>query len=326
MATIRDRNNKYQAIVRRKGHPELTKTFTFMKDAMQWARRQEALIDSGLWVDRTSANQTTLYELLTRYAKEVTTLKKGRRAEEYRLSKFKTYSISKLAVAAVTPQILAKWRDERLLQVSTGTALRELELISHVFTVAMKDWGIALHSNPVKQIRKPPQGKPRERVLSDEERRKLIDACYQCRNSWIRPIVIFALETGARRGEILELQWKEVNLLSNTARFSTTKTGFSRTIPLSPVCVAMLKDLPRNIYGRVFPITMEALKQAYERAVTRAEISGFTFHDLRHDALTRLAQQGFNILELRAISGHKTMQMLQRYTHLRAEDLAKKFN
>ena len=88
----------------------------------------------------------------------------------------------------------------------------------------------------------------------------------------------------------------------------------------------MLKDLPRNIYGRVFPITMEALKQAYERAVTRAEISGFTFHDLRHDALTRLAQQGFNILELRTISGHKTMQMLQRYTHLRAEDLAKKFN
>lgn len=134
--------------------------------------------------------------------------------------------------------------------------------------------------------------------------------------------MIFALETAARRGEVLSLTWADVCLETATARVDG-KTG-GRSVPLSPACIAMLEGLPSRDDGCVFPITVEALKQAYERAVARAGISDFTFHDLRHDALTRLAKRGFNVLELRAISGHTTANMLQRYVAIDACDLARR--
>lgn len=324
MATVRERKDKWQAIVKRKGYPVITQTFTLKKDAERWARQQETLFDSGLWQDSTTANQTTLYELLDRYAKEVTPSKRGSRAELHVIKYYKSNKLSKLTVSAITPMLVAECRDSRLKQVSSGTVLRELSILSHVFTVAIRDWGYALHNNPVKLIRKPAQGKPRDRVLNDAERARLLSACAQCQNPWVLPVVTFALETGARRGEILALEWKGINLQSQTARLSITKTDVPRILPLSPACLAMLKALPRSIEGRVFPITIEALKQAYERAVVRADIDGFTFHDLRHDALTRLAKLGLNILELRAISGHTSANMLQRYVNIDPEALAHK--
>jgi integrase len=324
MATIRLRSNKWQAIIKRKGHPELVQTFTLRKDAEMWARQQESLIDSGLWVDRTSANQTTLYDLLDRYSKEVTPTKRGSRAELQVIKQFKNTKLAKLSVSAITPKLIAELRDFRLKEVSSGTVLRELSVLSHVFTVAIREWAIGLNSNPVKLIRKPSQGNPRDRVLNDSERERLIYECAKCHNSWVLPVVIFALETGARRGEILALEWGGVSLDTKTAKLAVTKTNTPRTIPLSPPCIAMLRDLPRSIGGKVFPISTEALKQAYERAVIRAGIESFTFHDLRHDALTRLAKKGLNILELRAISGHSSANILQRYVSISSEELAKK--
>lgn len=324
MATLRQRNDRWQAIIRRKGYPDLVQTFSIKKDAEKWARQQETLLDSGLWLDRTTANATTLHDLLDRYSTEVTPSKRGSRAELQVLKQYKNHKLSKFIVSAITPKLVAECRDERLKQVSSGTVLRELSILSHVFTVALRDWGIALHSNPVKLIRKPPQGKPRDRVLNDAERARLLLECAQCHNPWVLPVVTFALETGARRGEILALEWKGINLHSQTAKLSITKTDVPRTLPLSPACIAMLKALPRSIEGKVFPITVEALKQAYERAVIRADIEGFTFHDLRHDALTRLARLGLNVLELRAISGHTSANMLQRYVSIDPEALAHK--
>ena len=128
----------------------------------------------------------------------------------------------------------------------------------------------------------------------------------------------------ARRGEILALSWNDVDLPHRTATLQVTKAGQPRRIPLSGTCIAMLDALPRSLDGRVFPVSMEAVKQAYERAVVRAGIANFTFHDLRHDALTRLAKQGLSILELRAISGHTTANMLQRYVSIDAGELAMK--
>ena len=201
---------------------------------------------------------------------------------------------------------------------------RELSLISHVFTVALREWGYDLPINPASKVRKPPESKPRDRTLSDTQRDALIATCGQCRNPWVQPVVIFALETAARRGEILALKWSDVDLGKATAKLMVTKTDEPRTIPLSPVCIALLERLPRSIDGFVFPITIEALKQAYKRSVVRAGIEDFTFHDLRHDALTRLAKLGLSVLELRAISGHSTANMLQRYVSIDAGDLAVK--
>lgn len=322
MATIRPMRDKWQAIVRRKGYPSQSKTFDIKKDAEKWARQQERSIDAGQWVDRTEAEQTTLKELLERYAQEVSQNKRGADAEAYRIEQFKRSKLAQYAPAAITSRLIAGWRDDRLQEVSPGTVLRELQLLGHVFTVAMREWGIALNSNPVALVRKPAPNKARDRVLADAQREALIAACGQCRNPWIKAVVIFALETATRRGEILSLTWSNVSLEARTALVSG-KTG-ARKVPLSPACIEALRGLPRSLDGRVFPVTIEALKQAYERAVKRAGIDDFTFHDLRHDALTRLAGMGFNILELRSISGHTTANMLQRYVSIDAGSLAKR--
>ncbi|WP_024972452.1 tyrosine-type recombinase/integrase [Ralstonia pickettii] len=324
MATIRQRNDRWQAIIKRQGHPVQVRTFTLKADAQKWARQQERLIDAGQWIDDSQSRQTTLWELLDRYAKEVSVTKRGSCAEAYRIEMFKKQPLAQHTVAAITPQMIASWRDVRLSEVSSGTALRELQLLGHVFSVAVREWGINLQNNPVSLIRKPRSGKARDRILTAEERVALLTAVGQCQNPWIKPVVIFALEAAARRGEILALTWKDVDLKRRTATLQITKTGQPRIIPLSAACVSMLEKLPRSTDGRVFPVSIEALRQAYERAVARAGITGFTFHDLRHDALTRLAKHGLSVLELRAISGHATANMLQRYVVIDAGDLAKK--
>ncbi|MFM0454963.1 site-specific integrase [Paraburkholderia nemoris] len=324
MATIRQRNDRWQAIVKRKGHPVLSKTFDLKKDAERWSREQERLIDTGLFVDDFKERETTLTQLLDRYATEVSNGKRGSRAESYRIESFKKLSLAKHALSAITPQMVASWRDARLNEVSSGTALRELQLLGHIFSIAMREWGFRLTSNPVSLIRKPRSGKARDRVLTAGERAALISACGQCHNPWIRPVVIFALETASRRGEILALTWEDVDFARRTATLQVTKAGQPRKVPLSTTCVTMLEALPRSLDGRVFPVSMEAVKQAYERAVVRAGIANFTFHDLRHDALTRLAKHGLSVLELRAISGHTTANMLQRYVSIDAGELAMK--
>lgn len=322
MATIRQRNDRWQVIIKRKGYPSQAKTFDLRKDAEKWARQQERAIDAGQWQDRTEAEQTTLAELLERYSREVSKAKRGADAEAYRIDQFKRSKLAKYSPAAITSRLIATWRDDRLQEVSPGTVLRELQLLGHVFTVAIREWGIALHSNPVSLVRKPAPNKARDRVLTDTQREALVAACGQCQSPWIKPVVIFALETATRRGEILSLTWNNVSL-ENCVALVSGKTG-ARKVPLSPACIEALRALPRSLDGRVFPVSVDTLKQAYERAVTRAGIDDFTFHDLRHDALTRLAGMGFNILELRAISGHTTANMLQRYVAIDAGSLAKR--
>lgn len=324
MATIRQLKDKWQAIVRRKGYPAQSKTFELKKDAERWARQQERLMDAGHWVDRSEAERTTLGELLDRYGGEVSSTKRGADVEQHRIKVVQRSSLAKYSIAAITAQMIAAWRDSRLKEVSSGTVRRDLQMLSHVFSVAMREWGIHIQANPVSHVRKPPAGKARDRVLTNEERNRLLDALKSCRNPWIRPMVIFALETAARRGEILALRWEGVDLIRGTARLDITKTDEPRTLPLSSACLSMLSTLPRSVDGRVFPVTVEALKHAYERSVARAEIADFTFHDLRHDALTRLARHGLSVLELRAISGHTTANMLQRYVSINAADLAKR--
>lgn len=323
MATIRERSGRWQAIVKRKGYPQQTKSFELRKDAEKWARHVERQMDAGQWLDRTEAEQTTVGEMLVRYGREITPGKRGAAKERYRLEAFRRSTLAKYSPAAVTGQSVAAWRDERLREVSPATALRELVLLGHVFTVAIKEWGFNLpNGNPVERVRKPTPSKPRDRVLTDDEREALLLTVSQCKSLWIKPVVTFALETAARRGEILALKWGDVDFEHCTAKVDG-KTG-ARVIPLSSSCLAMLQTLPRSLDGRVFPVSVETLRQAYERAVVRAGIANLTFHDLRHDALTRLARMGLNILELRAISGHTTANQLQTYVQVKASDLARK--
>lgn len=322
MAFVRQRGNRWQCIVKRAGFPLKSRTFDLKKDAEKWGRQEERLMDTGHWIDPGIAQRTTIGDLLTRYASEVSIKKRGYKAEAYVIRQFMRSRLSQYSPATITSPIIAAWRDERLNAVSTGTVLREMQLLNHLFSVAMKEWGIALPVNPVSLVKRPSPGTPRDQVLTDTQRVRLIDACRQCQNPWVLPVVIFALETAARRGEILSLTWRDVDLGRSFARVSG-KTG-PRKLPLSSSCVAMLRELPRDDSGMVFPVSEYALRHAYQHATGRAKIKDFTFHDLRHDALTRLSKQGLTVLELRAVSGHTTTQMLQRYVSIDASDLAKK--
>jgi integrase len=127
-----------------------------------------------------------------------------------------------------------------------------------------------------------------------------------------------------RRGELLALQWKHIDLVKRVAFLPMTKNGESRTVPLSRNAVAVLQGLPRSIDGVVFPITANAVKLAFVRAVNACKLVDLHFHDLRHTATSRLAEKLPNIIELSRVTGHKDVRMLSRYYHVTAEALALK--
>ncbi|VWC10224.1 putative plasmid recombinase [Burkholderia lata] len=345
MPTIRKRGDfQFQAIVRRQGFPPHSKTFTTRKDAEAWAARIESEMLAGSFSDLTEANRTSFGDLLARYGREISPQKKGGALEQLRIQKLLADPIAQLKVSALSGVTLAHYRDRRLSGSSTQKAVsgstvnRELTLLSHVISVASKEWGIHIPVNPVSMIRRPKENRARSRRLSHEEEQRLLAELAPSprdesgrferggsRNDWVRPIVIIAVETAMRRSEILSLRWTDVFLEDQYVRLHDTKNGESRDVPLSSRAVATLSALPRHPTGRVFPISADALKKAFVRACDRAQLNDLHFHDLRREATTRMADLVGSVLELAAITGHRTLNVLHRvYYKPRASDLARK--
>lgn len=202
-----------------------------------------------------------------------------------------------------------------------ASVVRELRTLSAVLIHARKEWCVTV-ANPVADIKQPAQGTKRERRLApSEESRLLAELAPQYRH-----VVRFALETAMRRGEVLALHWEHVDLTKRVALLPITKNGEARRVPLSTGALAVLREAGqvRALDGRVFPIPAQSLAHAWGAACARAAIDDLHFHDLRHEAVSRLFERGLSMMEVASISGHKTLSMLQRYTHLRAEDLAAK--
>ncbi|WFT83572.1 site-specific integrase [Methylobacterium sp. CB376] len=219
--------------------------------------------------------------------------------------------------------MVARYRDDRLEIVAGDSVRRELTILRHCLEVARREWGIPLPSNPVGQIKLPEPSKGRQQRLEAEQAQALILALKRSRVWYLRPLVNLAIETGMRRGELLTLRWANVDLSSRIAYLETTKNGHSRTIPLSPGALSVLKGLPRTD-ARVFPLTGNAVRLAWERLRNRAGLPELRFHDLRHEAISRFFEIGLSIPEVALISGHRDTRTLMRYTHLRPEVLAKK--
>jgi integrase len=175
-------------------------------------------------------------------------------------------------------------------------------------------------------VRKPQSPQARSRVLDDEEVFKLLQALEPTgrRSHWTKPAVQLALATAMRRGELLSLRWEHIDLQGRTAFLPDTKNGDSRTVPLSSVAVLVLAELPRHISGTVFPVKAFTLDAAFKRGVCRAGLDGVRFHDLRRTAITRMAEKLPNVIELAAVSGHKSLMVLKRYYRPSAMDLALK--
>ena len=323
MATYEKRGKFWRVKVRRVGAPEQTRTFDNKALAERWARSVDTQIDDGILVDRRAADRTSLAQVLERYRLEVTPTKRGAQDENLRLRAMALRPFARIRMSALTSSYLAVYRDERLKVVSGATVNREFNVLSHAIDTARREWDIYLPLNPCTLVRRPPQGRPRNRRLRRDEEARLLSACREARNVWLAHVVTLAIETGMRRGELLALQWPYVDLEKRIAFLPITKNGESRGVPLSSRAVGVFRALPRSASPRVFGgLTAQAVKLSFKRAVRRAGIEDLRLHDLRHEATSRFFEKGLNVMEVAAVTGHKTLQMLKRYTHLSAGDLA----
>lgn len=308
MATIFKRGEyQFETKIRRKGFPTVARTFTNRKDAQEWALLTEADMRRGLYLPRREAEQTTFAQLTDRYAES------GGYAENHYRGRGWRYKLAHMraglgayALVAITPLVITKYRDDRLKSpdqrysnskkckpVSPATVKGELDLLSKMLDVAVKEYHIPLLAgNPVRGVQKPKDAPHRERRFEGDEETRLLKACGETGTPWLLPTVKLALETAMRQGELLSLDWANVRLDQCYALLPMTKNGEARAVPLSTAAREILKTIPRNIKGRVFPIARPTLQHAFVRACHAAGITNFRFHDLRHEAISRAAEKG----------------------------------
>jgi integrase len=299
MATFRKRGQyQWEAQVRRRGYPAQSKTFNTKAEAEAWAKTIESEMSRGVWVSRREAEATTLYEALERYEREITSAKKGAVHEAYLLKVWRVIDLAKRPLATIRSADVAKLRDEWLKNYKPATVLRRLAVLSHVFTIARKEWGMESLSNPVELVRKPQPNNARtrriavadhatsapgaddaesesesERGTQDGELERVVAAS----GSAVLPSIVWlAVETAMRRGEIVTLRWEHVDLKRRVAHLPATKNGSARDVPLSSSAVSVLQalmdaqDTDAEGSGRVFDIRNDAVTRAFERAVKRA--------------------------------------------------------
>ena len=326
MATIRKRDSKWQVQVRRSGHRGISRSFVLRKDAIAWAREMEVRADrSEFPVDTTELNRLTLADIVLRYRDTVSIRKRGYAVECIVLTAFLRHPICRKSLAQITSKDFAVYRDERLKSIKPTTLKRELSPLQNMFEVARDEWGLPARENPLSKIRVDIPFQRRERRLKDGELERLTLSAQHCRNPLILPIVLFAVETGMRRSEILSLMWNEVIPAKRLAVLSQTKNGHSRTIPLSTRALSALQRVHKT-EDRIFPMTANAFRLAWERLRARAGLLDLRFHDLRHEAISRFFEMGLSVPEVALKSGHRDPRMLFRYTHPLRETILKKLS
>jgi len=335
MAYIQERQTQdgelsYRVQVRLKGFPIQTATFARKTDAKKWAQHTEAAIREGRHFKTSEAKRHTLNELIDRYIRYVLPTKpKSQKKQTQQLLWWKN-KIGSYALADTTPALIAEYRD-KLLQENTvrdklrspATAVRYLAALSHAFTVAIKEWGW-LESNPVLKITKPKEPRGRVRFLSEDERERLLTAAKASENPYLYLIIVLCLSTGARKMEILGLQWKNVDLERGVITLHETKNGERRILPVTGRARALLythTKIRQINTDLVFPSTHNPkqpidIRSTWETALKQSEINDFRFHDLRHSAASYLVMNGASLAEIAEVLGHKTLQMVKRYAHL----------
>ena len=319
MATISRRSKGWQVQIRKQGFQTISKSFTKKTDADIWAKITESEMARGVFIDRSEAEKTTLGEILTRYLREVSIHKLGFKPEQSRIKGLLNHPLSSRLLATLKSSDFATYREARLRLVTGTTVNKELNLLAKIIDTARRDWSINM-DNPVRIIQRPKNNRARDRRLKEGELELILNTT---KSEQLSHIILFAIETAMRRGEICKAGWSHLDLSKRILKIPQTKTGVPRTIPLSSKAIEILQILP-NINESIFGLQSESISQAFERACNRANIIDLHFHDLRHEAVSRLFEKGFSLPEVAAISGHKTWAMLKRYTHLKAEDLAKK--
>ncbi|KXI26789.1 tyrosine-type recombinase/integrase [Paraglaciecola hydrolytica] len=323
MATITKRpNGKWQVKVRRKGQKSLSKTFLTKALALKWARDVENKIDMGSFQSTCAAESHLFSDLIHKYWEEVVQPQKSSDVTIYALNRLiKTFPEHRMI--DMTTEVIKEYKESRLKVVKGDTVRKDLLLKRRFFDYAINEWQIFLpKGNPVSSIALPKKGKSRDRRLEQGEYSTLINEALKYGGE-IAPIIDLAIETGMRRGEITKLKWSNYNSVSRIVTIEDTKNGEDRVIPLSSKANAILQS-QTQVDEFIFPIRGDSIGQAFRRITKRANLLDLRFHDLRHEATSRLFEKGLGIMEVSAITGHKDLAMLKKYTHLRAEDLVGK--
>lgn len=346
MASIKKRIIKngavrYDATVTKRGAPRVFKSFLTRASAQSWARDTERDVERGAWRDTGMAEKTTLRELLERYSLEVAPHTRSCITIQGRIRAVTSHKIAGVPLISLTPRQLCEFRDARLKsdvrpggpngkstrRISGQTVRHELAIIRAAIRHAIREWGLVLpEGDPVQNVRLPPQSKGRERRLVGNEFERILKEASESKSPRLAEAIEFSVETTLRRGEVCYLQWKDIHFERKVARCRKTKNGEPRDAPLSKRVIAILMSLPRTEGDgdhSVFELTPGGYTQAFSRVVNRLGLSDLRLHDLRHEGTSRAAEKlNGNVIALAKVTGHKTLAMLQRYTHLRAEDVA----
>lgn len=322
MAYIEKRGETWRAQIRRKGYPSLSASFDTRADAQRWATEIEGDMSRARFVDIREAEQTTVAEALKRYRREVTDYKKGARQENIRIDRWLEDPLSSKSLATLKSSDLAAWRDARLKEgKATSTVRLNLAIISHLYTVAAKEWGIQGITNPCMSLRMPKPGKSRDRRPTSAELTRVKEEAAKYHRE-LPTLIDLAVETAMRRSELVMLRREQIR--GKVAYLEDTKNGDRRMVPLSQKARDLIAELPIRMDGRLFVITPNLVSNYFPKACADAGITGLTFHDLRHEATSRLFERGLNMMEVASITGHRTLAMLKRYTHLCPDSLADK--
>ncbi|MBF0190709.1 MAG: site-specific integrase [Magnetococcales bacterium] len=334
MAYIQERQTQdgkihYRVQVRLKGYPTETATFARKTDAKRWAQQLETEMREGRYFKTPTAKKKSLGELVDRYIEEILPRKPKNAYNQNNHLRWWKEQLGHVVLADITPSVIAEYRDKLAKETtprkslrSPATVNRYLASLSHAFTIAINEWGW-VDASPFRKVSKLREPRGRVRFLSDDERERLLEACQKADDPALMAIILVAISTGARRGEILGLTWREVDLTGSRITLLDTKNGETRVVPLVGVALEQMKALAatrRSDTDLCFPRedgkAPWEFRKAWERVLREAGITDFNFHDLRHSCASYLAMNGASLAEIAEVLGHKTLQMVKRYAHL----------
>jgi integrase len=278
-----------------------------------YAKKLTDIIE-GRHFETTMAKRLTFEDMASKYLAEHAHSRDPHTVKQLAKS-FKGYTLFEIST-----RMIAEYRNRRLEKVKPATVYQELALLRRMFNVAIREWEW-LQNNPVSRLSFSVGNKnARDRWLMPEEEEGLL--ANATNPQWLKPLLVAALHSGMRQGEILNLKWQDVNLSKRIILVVKSKNGEKRSIPMSnTLCQALRAIKVRDISGRVFPIAIRSLRVAFEKALKKAKIENFHFHDLRHTFATRLVQNGVDLYKVKELLGHKTLAMTTRYAHHYPESL-----
>ncbi len=333
MATIRKRGDRWQAIVRKAGFKAQSDTFDTKARASAWAKSMETEMEKGNAPDISALRKETVQAVLERFRDEECPNRKGGRWEQVRINAFiKRDQFIRMRLDQDIPGALRDWIKLRGQDIAPSSLNRELNILSGIFSHAIKSWGIPLKTNPVHQVKRPKESsRGREITWTPEDIAKVkavigpVPFPPRFIPHYIPAMMDFAVESAMRISEICAIETANVHLDEAWLRIGDSKNGDARNVPLSTRAIEILRPFVElNKKNKPFPVNVGSFGVRFREVTAAAGLGHKTFHDTRHTAATNLSKKLSNVLELSAVTGHRSLQSLKRYYNPNASDLAAK--